>query len=347
MTNVQNYYLLGLNLSGGCIQKQNDSEIFKFALRSELLTDVQKLLSTNFNLDDNTPNNTTIINNKEFSEFFCKNVTIEDIDKSRWHLLKSQNLKLHLELENEGTGTSRDTVVLLKGLFEGSFWFDHKKMSGGFEHWSLELLNWCKDTLKSLFSVSTHIQENKIILDGINLLDVLDQFEIIEWFTNQDMKECYKLLCAWSLKEKGTFYYKKTKENAIAPFKSRASDSGWDLTILEKVKTVNGVEYFDTGIIVEPPFGYYFDLVPRSSLSKTGYMLANSVGIIDRGYRSSILVPLVKVTQSAPDLQLPFRAVQIIPRHIIHLQSKEVSEFTQTSRNQGGFGSTGDTAFSK
>jgi deoxyuridine 5'-triphosphate nucleotidohydrolase len=347
MNFTRNYYLLGLNLTGGCIQNPNESEIFKFALRSELLTDVQKLLSKQFNLDDNnTPNNTTVINNKEFSDFFCKNVTInEAVDKSRWHILKSQNLTLHFQFESQDTRSIK--TVLLKGLFEGSFWFDDQKMSGGFEHWSLELLNWCKDTLKSVFNVSTHIQKNKIVLDGINLLDVLDQFENLEWSTNKEMKECYKKLCAWSLKEKGTFYYKKVKENAVTPFKSRASDSGWDLTILEKVKTVNGVEYYDTGMIVEPPFGYYFDLVPRSSLSKTGYMLANSVGIIDRGYRSSILVPLIKVSHSAPELQLPFRAVQMIPRHIIHLNSQEVSEFSETSRNQGGFGSTGDTAFSK
>ena len=52
-------------------------------------------------------------------------------------------------------------------------------------------------------------------------------------------------------------------------------------------------------------------LVPRSSISKTGYMLANSVGVIDRTYTGNVLVPLIKVDKSMPDLILPARVVQL------------------------------------
>lgn len=183
--------------------------------------------------------------------------------------------------------------------------------------------------------------DSHLCFHGINLLDLLYHvysFDNHKYY-NPQYFHYYNLVCSWKSKNL-VFKYKKTQKEALPPSKIRASDSGYDLTILSKVKEVNGVEFFDTGIIVEPPLGYYFDLVPRSSLSKTGYMLANSVGIIDRGYRSNLLVPLVKICKDAPDLSLPFRAVQIIPRRICHLRSVEVDSFDETHRGEGGFGST-------
>ena len=77
--------------------------------------------------------------------------------------------------------------------------------------------------------------------------------------------------------ETNIFYYKKLQDRAVEPFKARASDSGYDLTILEKVKTVGMVEFYSTGIAVQHvKEGWYFDMVPRSSISKSGYILANS-----------------------------------------------------------------------
>ena len=135
----------------------------------------------------------------------------------------------------------------------------------------------------------------------------------------------------------------RNRPDAVPPFKARASDSGYDLVILEKVKQVGDVEFYDTGVSVIPPYGWYFDQVPRSSLSKTGYMLANSIGVIDRTYTGSVIVALRKVNKEASDLELPFRAVQLIPRPIVHLTMVEVAGVgeNQTLRAAGGFGSTG------
>ena len=112
---------------------------------------------------------------------------------------------------------------------------------------------------------------------------------------------------------------------------------------MKKVKEENGVAWFDTGIAVEPPEGYYFELVGRSSISKSGYMLANNIGIIDDSYRGSILVALVKINPSAPDLELPCRLVQLIPRQLVLMEPKEVDELSDTIRGTGGFGSSGST----
>lgn len=140
------------------------------------------------------------------------------------------------------------------------------------------------------------------------------------------------------------FRWRKANKNAHPPAKERASDSGYDLTIIELKKKVGLVEYYDTGIQIVPDYGWYFDVVPRSSIAKSGYMMANSFGVIDRTYTGNILIALIKIDPEAPDIELPMKIVQMIPRPIVHFELTEVDsldELSQTERGQGGFGSTG------
>ncbi len=122
--------------------------------------------------------------------------------------------------------------------------------------------------------------------------------------------------------------------------KSRWSDSGYDLTIIGIRKKFGAVVLYGTGLIVEPPEGYYFDVVARSSLMKTGYMLANNVGIIDRAYRGELMIPLFKFDSEAKEMILPRRVAQLIPRPIVHFSVEYGKKLTYTSRGTGGFGST-------
>ena len=70
-------------------------------------------------------------------------------------------------------------------------------------------------------------------------------------------------------------------------------------------------------------------------------MLANAVGVIDRAYVGEVLVPLVEFDPAAPDLPLPARVVQLIPRPIVTGEVVEVAQLEDTARGSGGFGSTG------
>jgi deoxyuridine 5'-triphosphate nucleotidohydrolase len=137
------------------------------------------------------------------------------------------------------------------------------------------------------------------------------------------------------------FYWSKVKDNAVPPYKAHASDSGFDLTLIEKIKQVGEIEYYSTGIKIRPAFGWYFDMVPRSSMPKTGYCLANDIGVIDRTYTGPIIAALRKFDKTSKDLELPARIVQIIPRPIIHPEIILVDDFEETTRKSGGFGSTG------
>jgi dUTP pyrophosphatase len=190
---------------------------------------------------------------------------------------------------------------------------------------------------------------NTLAWSGNNALDFLNKLYQKSNFKLSRKYEQYLEISTWMPSVSYSKYYKndyckwsKTRMDAISPSKERASDSGYDLVLLEKIKTVGKVDFYDTGIKIKPNFGYYFQIVPRSSISKTGYMLANSIGIIDRTYLGNIIIALIKIDESAPDLVLPIRLVQMIPTPIIHFELEEVNNFdvTETNRGEGGFGSS-------
>ena len=185
--------------------------------------------------------------------------------------------------------------------------------------------NNCLDFLGKLYENSS--SSTRLLRKYEMFLDISTWVPSVSWsryFINEH--------CTWT----------KTRKDAINPSKTRISDSGYDLTLLEKIKTIGNVEMYDTGIKIRPNFGYYFILVPRSSIIKSGYILANSIGIIDRTYLGNILVPLIKIDTNAPDLELPNKIVQLIPTQIMHFQLVEVEKFDEndTNRSIGGFGST-------
>jgi dUTPase len=75
--------------------------------------------------------------------------------------------------------------------------------------------------------------------------------------------------------------------------------------------------------------------------------MANSVGVIDAGYRGEIMVPLVKINPAALDLQLQEHRtlIQLIlfPATLGpgNIKMRLVDDFDHhTSRGDGGFGST-------
>lgn len=136
----------------------------------------------------------------------------------------------------------------------------------------------------------------------------------------------------------------KNSLNAIIPNKVHQSDSGYDITLISLAKKLGPNLYlYGTGLRIAPDEGYYVELVARSSLMKYGYILANSVGIIDNQYRGELFVALWKLDLSMPDIELPFRGAQIIPRQFIRPEIVLVSNdnLDDTDRGNGGFGSTG------
>jgi len=133
----------------------------------------------------------------------------------------------------------------------------------------------------------------------------------------------------------------KTDENAIIPSKENWSDVGFDLSIIKKVKDFNSkTSLYDTGIKIQLDFGYYAEIVPRSSISKSGYILSNNIGIIDNSYRGNLLIALTKIADDAIEITYPYKCCQLIIKKQIYVNLEEVENLDITKRNNGGFGST-------
>ncbi len=166
--------------------------------------------------------------------------------------------------------------------------------------------------------------------------------------TNYKLQSKYDIYVNWLTVKPSSVhlpeaYIFKTDNTAVLPSKSKTSDVGYDLSIIkEKTKLLNNVVLYDTGIQIRVEHGLYAEVVPRSSLSKSGYMFANSIGIIDPSYNGNLFIALIKIVPDAEDIKFPFRCCQIIFRQQYHVNMKEVSKpFDATARGEGGFGSTG------
>lgn len=135
-------------------------------------------------------------------------------------------------------------------------------------------------------------------------------------------------------------YFEITDEKAIVPTKGTPFSVGYDLTAIKVSKKISDkTTLYDTGIKVQPEPGYYTEIIPRSSIIKTGYILSNSVGIIDSDYTGNLLIALTKVDDSLPNLEVPFCRCQLVLRKYedYEMVNKTLRE---TERGDKGFGST-------
>lgn len=78
--------------------------------------------------------------------------------------------------------------------------------------------------------------------------------------------------------------FKKLDPKAVTPAYSKAGDAAVDLTAISKNKVdkdMYGYLEYGTGLAFEIPEGHVGLLFPRSSISNSGLILANSVGVLD------------------------------------------------------------------
>ena len=130
-------------------------------------------------------------------------------------------------------------------------------------------------------------------------------------------------------------------------FNATHQDSGFDLFCPADVKCEGRSIMNKIGLGVAcamekdgKPCAYY--MYPRSSISKTGLRLANSVGIIDSGYRGELTAVVDNVYESVWSISKGDRLFQICTPDLSPFSRVElVDELDETARGAGGFGSTG------
>lgn len=97
-----------------------------------------------------------------------------------------------------------------------------------------------------------------------------------------------------------------------------------------------------TGFAIEIPEGYEAQVRPRSGWAlKQGITLPNSPGTIDSDYRGEIKVIIQNLGSEPFEIQKGDRIAQMVIAPVLQVQFEEVDQLSETSRGEGGFGSTG------
>lgn len=133
--------------------------------------------------------------------------------------------------------------------------------------------------------------------------------------------------------------FKRVRENVPTPQRAHPGDGGFDLTAIHIEETPTQFKVY-TGLAMRPERGWVLLLFPRSSISKRGLMLANSIGLIDNGYTGEIVAIFNKLPGYTP-ISIGERIVQIVPQVSPRVFFEEVLDLEASSRGGGGFGSTG------
>ena len=150
------------------------------------------------------------------------------------------------------------------------------------------------------------------------------------------MSSRYTLELLASSKEVENFYLKRV---------NYSDDAGIDLFITEDITLdPNQVTKINLNIkcrMVDDKgqtVSYY--MYPRSSIANTPFMLANSVGIIDKNYRGPIIAAIRSFSATFDEIKRGTRLVQITAPDLSPLSLKIVNSLDETDRGENGFGST-------
>ena len=136
---------------------------------------------------------------------------------------------------------------------------------------------------------------------------------------------------------------KKLSEKAILPSFAHPGDAGMDLFSVENKVLEPGRSYLvKTGISIQLPKNTEAQIRPRSGLAlKHMITLTNTPGTIDEGYRGEIGVIMINHGRENFEITEGMKIAQMVIKPIFEVNITEVNDLSDTSRGEGGFGSTG------
>lgn len=135
------------------------------------------------------------------------------------------------------------------------------------------------------------------------------------------------------------------KSNHALPNYETIASAGMDLRAnLSESRTLKPLErsIVGTGLFIELPIGYEAQVRPRSGLAaKKGITVLNAPGTVDADYRGEIGVILVNLSNDDFTIENGERIAQLIIAKHERAEWIAVEELSETTRGEGGFGSTG------
>ena len=136
---------------------------------------------------------------------------------------------------------------------------------------------------------------------------------------------------------------KLLNNNAKIPVKATEDASGYDIFSCEDcILKKKSYKLISTGIIIELEKGLEAQVRPRSGLAiKHGITVLNSPGTIDADYRGEVKVILINHSNKDFEIKKEMRIAQMVFSEIINVNLIKSENINKTSRDFGGFGSTG------
>ena len=136
---------------------------------------------------------------------------------------------------------------------------------------------------------------------------------------------------------------KLINKDAVTPKKATEHSSGYDLCACEDyLLKKKSYALIPTGIIIELESGMEAQVRPRSGLAvKHGITVLNTPGTIDADYRGEIKVALINHSDTDFEIEKGMRIAQLVFSSIINVTLIESEKISSTTRDTGGFGSTG------
>jgi len=132
-------------------------------------------------------------------------------------------------------------------------------------------------------------------------------------------------------------------EGLPLPARATPGSAGYDLASAEAAAIQPGERrLFRTGFRIAVPAGFECQLRPRSGLAlRHGITLPNTPATIDSDYRGELMVALINLASEAFEITRGMRIAQMVLARVEEVGFSEVGELPDSSRGQGGFGSTG------
>lgn len=121
---------------------------------------------------------------------------------------------------------------------------------------------------------------------------------------------------------------------------AHVTDAGLDLCAVDEVTLASGVPVkVGTGISMAIPEGYVGLIWDKSSIGSLGVKVLG--GVIDAGYRGEVIVCLINLTNETITFPAGKKIAQIIIQNYAEVTPALVDVHDDTTRGEGGFGSTG------
>ena len=136
---------------------------------------------------------------------------------------------------------------------------------------------------------------------------------------------------------------KKLDPDIIPPAYAHEGDAGLDLCSAEDIVLEPGERAMvSTGFAMALPEGYAAFVQPRSGLAaRQGISIVNTPGLIDCHYRGEVKIILINMGREAFEVKRGDRIAQMVIQRVESARVEVVDELDDTTRGEGGFGSTG------